>query len=472
MTKGSPLADEAAKLLQPQPLDSHRSNRLSAALLYTVVAAAPLPFGSNEPAVLAFWCVCLGVAVAATTPIFLRRAQLLPFWLVASVMLGYGYVLHEQLAINPWYASVHPVWKSAEDALRLPLNGSVSIIKEQPLFSLGPALCNLLILLCSYVICADRHRARQLLLVVAWSGAAYAIYGITSFLIAPQHLLWLAKRAYTDSLTSTFVNRNTAAIYFGMCSIVWLLLLFESAKRVETLRLSWRISSIAELHVPKNILTIAGMTLLCLTAMFMTNSRAGSIFSLLGCLIASIGFYFRDLNSAKRILACAAIAFGAVALVFLIMGGNVNGRFDFQSLRSEGRFATYQSVLQMIRDRPWLGTGLGTFATAFTAYRPGDVSIMGLWDKAHSTPLELAAEVGVPLTAIIVSVWVIGLGLLTRGVLKRRRDQIYSVAALAVASAALAHSMIDFSLQIPGYSLIVFALVGAGVSQSFPSRMR
>jgi hypothetical protein len=29
--------------------------------------------------------------------------------------------------------------------------------------------------------------------------------------------------------------------------------------------------------------------------------------------------------------------------------------------------------------------------------------------------------------------------------------------------------MIDFSLQIPGYSIIVFALVGAGLAQSFPS---
>jgi O-antigen ligase len=474
MKETRPFGDEAAaNLLQRSPIASPRPNRFAAILLYAVVAAAPLPFGSTEPVVIAFWCFCLGIALVATTPSSLSNAQLSLFGLVACVILGYACVLHEQLATDPWVAA-HPIWKSAEDALGLRLNASVSITKDQALFSFGPVLGNLLILLCSYIVCADRHRARQLLLVVAWSGAAYAIYGIASFLIAPHRLLWVVKRAYTDSLTSSFVNRNTAAIYFGTCSIVWLLLLLERARRVEAigLRASFSLSSSTVLQLPRDVLTAAGLTLLCLVAMFMTNSRAGSIFSLLGCLIASIGFHLRYLNSIKRICTSIAIAFAALAILFVIMGGNVNGRFDFQSLRSEDRFATYQSVLQMIRDHPWLGTGPGTFAAAFTLYRSGDVSVAGVWDKAHSTPLELASEVGVPLTAIIILVWSIGLGLLAKGMLQRRRDQIFSVAAFAAAAIALAHSLIDFSLQIPGYSLIVFALVGAGVAQSFSSRVK
>ena len=38
-----------------------------------------------------------------------------------------------------------------------------------------------------------------------------------------------------------------------------------------------------------------------------------------------------------------------------------------------------------------------------------------------------------------------------------------------IAILALAHSLIDFSLQIPGYAIVVFALLGAGLAQSFPS---
>jgi hypothetical protein len=33
----------------------------------------------------------------------------------------------------------------------------------------------------------------------------------------------------------------------------------------------------------------------------------------------------------------------------------------------------------------------------------------------------------------------------------------------------LTHSVIDFSLQIPGYAIVVFSLVGAGLAQSFSS---
>jgi hypothetical protein len=61
------------------------------------------------------------------------------------------------------------------------------------------------------------------------------------------------------------------------------------------------------------------------------------------------------------------------------------------------------------------------------------------------------------------------LALLIRGVRTRHRDLVLPVGALTVAVLGLAHSSIDFSLQIPGYSIVVFSLVGAGLAQSFSS---
>jgi len=159
-----------------------------------------------------------------------------------------------------------------------------------------------------------------------------------------------------------------------------------------------------------------------------------------------------------------------IALVLLqVLGGNVSGRFDVQGLSGEGRFETYRSTLKMIADHPWFGTGLGTFVWSFPAYRSANISVLGVWDRAHSTPLELASDLGLPLAGLVVFVWLIVLGVLVRGVWSRRRDLIVPVAALAVAIVGLTHSMIDFSLQISGYSIVVFALVGAGLAQSFPS---
>ena len=48
----------------------------------------------------------------------------------------------------------------------------------------------MLAVICSFIVCIDRDRARQLLLVIAWSGVAYAVYGIAAYLIDPTHILW------------------------------------------------------------------------------------------------------------------------------------------------------------------------------------------------------------------------------------------------------------------------------------------
>jgi hypothetical protein len=65
--------------------------------------------------------------------------------------------------------------------------------------------------------------------------------------------------------------------------------------------------------------------------------------------------------------------------------------------------------------------------------------------------------------------WLVILAVLIRGIITRRRDLIVPVGALMVAGLGLSHSLIDFSMQIPGYAIVVFALVGAGLAQSSSS---
>jgi O-antigen ligase len=123
--------------------------------------------------------------------------------------------------------------------------------------------------------------------------------------------------------------------------------------------------------------------------------------------------------------------------------------------------------LHMIADHPWFGTGLGTFTWSFPSYRSAEISLRGVWDLAHSTPLELAADLGIPLAAAIGVGWILALALLIRAARRRRRDGIVSLAALSVALIGSLHSTVDFSLQIPGYAIVAFAVVGVGLGQSF-----
>jgi len=390
---------------------------------------------------------------------------------VAVVVCAHLLVLHEQVSPHPFFtiSSPDPAWQDAGEVLGTPTRPSVAMVRDQPLLSLGPSLAAILTLLVAFIVCVDRDHAHRLVQVTAWSGTAYAVYGIIAFLIDPTHVLWMKKEAYTTVLTSTFINRNSAAIYFGSCAILWLLILAERLRAQLPRGISLSLSMLARpLRQPRRgaVVGLAAF-LACLIAMFLTGSRAGVILSMLAAVMAFGLFTLTAIRLGRNRMRLLLMA-GCVTIVLMqVLGAGVLGRLDRQGLSGEGRVETYRSTLAMIDDHPWLGTGLGTFAWVFPAYRGDAESSWGIWDRAHSTPLEIAAEMGVPLAAVVVASWAGAFIILGFGLWNRNRDHIVVIAALAVGGLAVLHSLIDFSLQIPGVAVIVLALVGAGLAQSF-----
>ena len=157
-------------------------------LLFAAVAIAPLPYGSNEPSTIALWCILLGLCVVSAPLRPLRVGQLMLVGLAGVVVAAYALVLHEQLADHPWMAIArpHPVWHQAEVALGVPLQPSVSIARNQPWFELGRPLLCVLAIACGFLVGTERKPARLLVQVIAWSGTAYAIYGMHSAHVGPR----------------------------------------------------------------------------------------------------------------------------------------------------------------------------------------------------------------------------------------------------------------------------------------------
>jgi O-antigen ligase len=281
----------------------------------------------------------------------------------------------------------------------------------------------------------------------------------------------MKKEAYFTVLTSTFINRNTAAVYFGSCVILWLLILLDRLRHNLTPHTA---PSLVELIQPLRRLRRAVVLefsafFACLTAMFLTGSRAGVTLSLLATIMA-LGLFTLNSLPLRRRRAMIGLTVTCVVVVLTeLLGAGVLGRFDREGFTGGGRAETYHSTLAIIGDHPLLGTGLGTFASVFPVYRSDDWSSWGTWDRAHSTPLELASEMGVPLASVVGAAWAGAFALMSYGLWRRKRDHMIVIAALSVASLAIVHSLIDFSLQIPGFAIGVFALVGAGLAQSFRS---
>lgn len=454
----------------PRKMPSMTLSAISAYMLFFVVAFVPLPFGSYDNGTVAVWCGILGVTAIVTSlsNYRLQRGQL---WLLAGVgviILGYAFVLHEQLAVHPWIAKMHPIWAQTSKVLGVDIVPSVSIVRNEPFFALGPTIACILALVCGLIVGTDRERARQMLHVIAWSGAAYAIIGILQYLIDPTALLWREKRFYIGNLTGPFVNRNTAAAYFGSCSVVWLVLLLEQTrKHLRMDKIVWKkVPFRLATATPRSLLLSFSMLFICLMAMFLTGSRAGVVLSLLALIVTFIVYFRRDLPPRSGIW----LALGAGSLIALVLlqflGGAVSSRFDAQGLADEGRFAVYRATVSLIADYPWFGTGLGTFAWSFPAYRPSEISMWGVWDIAHNTLLELASEVGLPLAFVVAIGWLLAFAVLMRGIRIRRRDVILPLGSFSVCLIANLHSWIDFSLQIPGYAIVVFVLLGVGLTQS------
>lgn len=456
--------------------ETTQPNRISAIILFAVIAGAPFPFGSTSHIAIAFWCGMLSLGVLTASPSSLQKGHLVLLAGMGFVVAAYAFVLHEQMSNTPWIANPNPIWAQTSKALGIPIKPSVSIVRYEPFYALGAPLSSILALILGLVVGADDHRARQALLVIGWSGVAYAVYGIAALLFEPTTILWREKTFNTESVTATFINRNTAAAYFGSCAVAWLVMLMARIRgNLPSGPITWKRfgQSIGSEHSSQKGMIIRFCAFfVCLTAMFMTGSRGGVIVSLFAMVVGFAVFFHRDLSRIIS-LVLAVIAAGVMALALLhFLGGNVESRFDAGGLVEQGRSAAYQSTLRLIADYPWFGTGLGTFAEAFPAYRSANISIFGVWDIAHSTPLEMAAELGIPLTLIVAAGWLVIFSVLVRGTRRSRRETVAPLVALGIALIAVLHSSIDFSLQIPGFAIVVFAIVGVGLGQSFAGAAR
>jgi O-antigen ligase len=165
----------------------------------------------------------------------------------------------------------------------------------------------------------------------------------------------------------------------------------------------------------------------------------------------------------------AVLLVGAVLFSF---GDLLASRLANQGFQSDDRLAAYELTLQSVADRPVLGFGYGTFEHVFPMYRDASISPMVRWDKAHNTYLELLQGLGIPGAAVLIAAvgWLVWR--CVAGAVGRRRFVTAPLAASAATAAVLLHAFVDFSLQMQAVAITWMALLGAGVAQSWSSRVQ
>ncbi|MFK7941974.1 MAG: O-antigen ligase family protein [Paracoccaceae bacterium] len=429
-------------------------------LLAVLVSAVGL--GGNRQAVWLPLAGVLGLALLLQSISDLRDPAagraLGRLWPAALCYLGALGWAGMQAGQAPFDAWAHPAWEV------LGVTGSISAAPEET----WAGLVRLIAYGAAFWVAAraaqSTVRANRMIDAVALFGTLLAIYGLVAW--ATGQNVIVGEPAYPDFVTATYVNRNAYAMYAALgCMACVTAIAMRMPDPAEGLALSVARREMLETMIRTAWPYTLG-ALLAGLAMLLTGSRAGTFCGMLGVSIVVLSMVGRHLGRRTAffvlLMLLAAPAFLAPILIERIAGLD-----PMEDLRLE----VYAMIISGLADRPWLGHGLGTFQDTFRAYLTGDAASLE-WDKAHSTYLENAWELGMPAAGALVLAVLVILAQIAAGLGKRRRMRPLLVLALAAGLASGLHAGVDFSLQMPATAALFAMILGIGWGVAGRPQMR
>ncbi|GAB4534042.1 MAG: hypothetical protein Fur0020_00330 [Thermodesulfovibrionia bacterium] len=258
-----------------------------------------------------------------------------------------------------------------------------------------------------------------------------AIYGFAGLVFIGGNFLGLRIFSSGDLLSFTFKNHNHFAGYMNM--------------------ITWLSAGMALYHEGKKRIPFLILTLISAMAVFLSLSRGGFIGFFGGLLTFSIISIF----SRRRNLFFVSCIVSLLIIVLLLHGG-----FDVildrvktlqrPMVSGADRLQMWKGVLNMIKDNPLIGTGIGTFSYAHPLYQTFEGFRI---DHAHNNYLEVVSETGL-IGGGLLFICMVMLSLSVIRNLKRSTLSAISIGALSACFSLLIHESFDFNLYIPSNALL------------------
>jgi len=432
-------------------------------LTVLVLVLAPLFFGSVDLFWIVVWTILLsaGTLSGVVTPMNTAQSRLLLGFLALCGI--YALVAVIQIIPGLFEQFNDPIWQRANEILGLDLSPRISSRADIPPVVIGHFLLFTTAVVSGFCLGTSQRNFELIVRFAQYSILVYAIYGLAALVLTPNMVLWAPKVAYRGSLTATFINRNTAATFVGAGVILWSCSAYSSIQSLKVFSLRLLLLSPLNEDLAFKIIIRSAAALTCFFALLMTGSRAGLICSCLGLAVAitlmvgykrKAGFWFVALTGSA-----------AIALVVVLLSRM--GQIITRGLLDEARWSVYQICVEAVRQRPFLGAGAGGFTDLFPSLRASHLSGGGVWDYAHSTILEIAVEMGVPVAAMVFVAALASIFVLARAAYVSKNSSRNSLAAIAgILVLSYLHSIVDFSLQIPGYFIMFAILLGCGLARA------
>lgn len=299
-------------------------------------------------------------------------------------------------------------------------------------------------------------RLRLLVRTIIIFGFMLAILGLIQSFTSPTKLLWMRELRESTPF-GPFVNRHHFAGYMELALAIPLGLLFTGG-----------------VDRDKRFIYLFA-ALMMGVALIMTNSRGGilSFIAEIVFLVAMSGFRRKGRSGTetadqRTTIRSAVVRAGlGLALILSIFAGVVmlGGEPVLNRLMgtvssadpTTGRAHFWRVTLDIIRDHPVLGTGLGSFGVAYTYYntRSGFLRV----EQVHNDYLQILSDAGVvgALFGLFFIVTLFRLGVTRSGSQDAFRRGV-AIGALAGCFAVLVHSFFDFTLHTTANALLFLTL--------------
>jgi O-antigen ligase len=283
-------------------------------------------------------------------------------------------------------------------------------------------------------------------------GTALAIYGwvvalfaVLQNLSAPTKLYWFMTPRFGGWIYGPYINHNH---YAGLMEMLVPVPLVFAFSRFGNQRERWIAASAAAFMA---------------ATIFLSGSRGGMI--AFGFEIAIfLVWVFRERQRKNIAILLGVFLLISLAIIASTGGHEVKARIatfaadKHSDIATDIRLQIDRDILRMVRHRPMLGWGQGTFAEVYPRFRSFYTD--SLVNAAHNDFLQVLAETGLIGFAIMIWFLVITLRHALRKSSKwtSNLNGAVAVAALLGISGILVHSLIDFNMQVPANAALFYAI--------------
>ena len=222
-------------------------------------------------------------------------------------------------------------------------------------------------------------------------------------------------------------------------------------------------------------LSVAVCTCMMFAHLWFTRARSGFIGLAAVVVVMSLAMSWRWLaqrspraRARARTIVLVFVVGALAGTAGIVGGGYPRGVLKFSDQNITSRVLTWHGALNMVRDNPLRGVGLGDYYATAPLYWSGYHQRMFVEEdkvtkRVHNDFLETAAETGIPGLAAFLLVLTVAGFLLGRQIV--REQDFGSRAVLAGMGASLAgvsvQTLFTFSLQNASSALIFWTLIGA-----------